>query len=84
MGMLAFFPLWAVNACFWFGLACGPKKISGPRVRKLVDGAAVALSICSAMAILIGLNCEALISLPFLDQACRTAELQQLLSWTGS
>ena len=71
--MLAFFLLWAVMACIWFGFVSGPKKVAGPRVRKLLDGTAVALSVGSATGILIGLNCEAFIRLPFADQACHVA-----------
>ena len=81
--MLAFFPLWGVMAGIWFGFASGPKRLVGPRVRKLLDGTAVALSVCSATGILIGLNCEALIRLPFGDQACHTPALQ-LITWAGS
>jgi hypothetical protein len=77
--MLAFFPLWAVMAGLWFALASFPKRIAGRRLRNALDGAAVALSIGSATGVLISLNCENLIRMPFADQACQAANLQFVL-----
>jgi hypothetical protein len=78
--MLAFFPLWLVMAWLWFNLASVPKKAAGPRMGKLIDAMAVSLSMCSAMGILVGLNCGSLISLPFADQACHASTVQ-LAAW---
>ena len=71
--MIAFFPMWALMSGLWFALASIPKKVAGERLRSLLDGAAVALSACSATAILITLNCETFIRLPFADPACHWA-----------
>src|SRR5215471_11269550 len=82
MWVLAVFPLWLVMAWLWFSLAYVPKKAAGPRMRNLLDIMAVSLSMCSAMGILVGLNCGSLISLPFGDQACHVSMIQ--LAWVGS
>jgi hypothetical protein len=80
--MFAFIPLWGVMAGLWFGLASGPKRMAGPRACKVVDAAAVALSVCSASGILLGLKCGSFIELPLSDQACHVAALQ-LSTWFG-
>jgi hypothetical protein len=80
--MLAFIPAWAITANLWFGLASRSKRMAGPRTGKVLDGAAVALSLCSAGAILLGLKCGSFIDLPFSDQACHGAAMQ-LSGWLG-
>jgi hypothetical protein len=74
--MLAIFPLWAITASLWFGLASAPKRSAGPEMRRIIDGAAVVLSMCSAIGILVELNCESFITLPFADPACRMPAFQ--------
>ena len=78
--LLAIFPLWAVMAVLWFGLASVPKKSVGPGMCTLIDGTATGLSMCSAIAILLGLNCGSFISLPLTNQACHVLTFQ-LSSW---
>jgi hypothetical protein len=80
--MLEIFPLWAVMAGIWFGVASGPKMLVGPGLQKLIDGTAVLMSMCSSMGILIGLNCNSYISLPFVDPACHVSTAQ-LFDWAG-
>jgi hypothetical protein len=80
--MLAFFPLWAVMAGIWFGFASAPKRVVGPRTRTLLNSTAVALSLCSAMGVLVGLNCGSFINLPFADPACHEANVQ-LSAWVA-
>ena len=70
IGILAFFPLWAVTAIICFALIAGPKKMSGIRTQKFLDASALLLSVSSATAILIGLDCNAYINLPFAKSAC--------------
>src|SRR5258708_37874899 len=70
IGILAFFPLWAVTTIICFTLIAGPKKISGIRTQKFLNASALLLSVSSATAILIGLDCKAYISLPFRENAC--------------
>ena len=74
--LLAFFPLWIVMAGVWFGFASIPKKVVGGRTQALLNNTAFALSLCSAMAILVGLNCGGFIQLPFADQACHASNYQ--------
>jgi hypothetical protein len=78
--LLAVFPLWLVMALLWFSLASVPKRSAGPRLRKFIDATAMSLSMCSAIGILMGLNCGSLISLPLADQACHASTLQ-LAAW---
>jgi len=80
MWMLTFVPAWLVMAWLWFSLASIPKKAAGPRMRQLIDVTAVSLSMCSAMGILVGLNCGSFISLPFADHACHASTVQ-LAAW---
>ena len=80
--MAALIPLWLVAAPLWFGVASCSKKVAGPRAAKLIDTAAVALSLCSAGGILLALKCGSFIELPFSDQACHLAALQ-LSAWLG-
>ena len=75
VGMLAFFPLWAVTAGICFALISGPKRAVGIRTRKFLDASALALSICSATAVLLGLDCAAYIDLPFAQPACHMLDL---------
>ena len=70
IGILAFFPLWAVTTAICFALIAGPKKLSGIRTQKFLNVSALLLSVSSATAILIGLDCNAYISLPFANTAC--------------
>ena len=70
IGILAFFPLWAVTTIICFTLIAGPKKISGIRTQKFLNASALLLSVSSATAILIGLDCRSYISLPFAKNAC--------------
>jgi hypothetical protein len=70
IGILAFFPLWAVTTIICFALIAGPKKISGIRTQKFLNASALLLSVSSATAILIGLDCNAYINLPFAKNAC--------------
>ena len=70
IGILAFFPLWAVTMIICFTLIAGPKKISGIRTQKFLNASALLLSVSSATAILIGLDCRSYISLPFAKNAC--------------
>jgi hypothetical protein len=72
--MLAFFPLWAVSAGMSFALVSAPKRSAGVRTRKVLDASALVLSIAAAMAVLIGLDCSAYISLPFAEPACQSAK----------
>jgi hypothetical protein len=74
IGILAFFPLWAVTMIIFFALIAGPKKISGIRTQKFLNASALVLSVSSATAILIGLDCNAYISLPFAKTACYMAD----------
>jgi hypothetical protein len=73
--MLAFFPLWAVTAGICFAIVSGPKRVAGIRTRKFLDASALVLSVCSATAVLIGLDCTAYISLPFAQPACHMLDL---------
>src|ERR1700704_2458788 len=57
IGILAFFPLWAVTTIICFALIAGPKKIAGIRTQKFLNASALVLSLSSATAILIGLDC---------------------------
>ena len=70
MWLLAYFPLWAVMAGVWFGLASVPKRGATASMCSFLDGSAMLLSICTAAGILVGLNCQSVISIPFADQAC--------------
>ena len=70
IGILAFFPLWAVTTIICFALIAGPKKISGIRTQKFLNASALVLSASSATAILIGLDCNAYITLPFAKTGC--------------
>ncbi len=79
--MLAFFPLWAVTAGMSFALVSGPKRIAGIRMRKFLDASALVLSICSATAVLIGLDCNAYINLPFAQPACHMIDLSRPLGF---
>jgi hypothetical protein len=45
-------------------------------MRSFLDGSATILSIGSAAAILMGLNCQSIIRLPFADPACHAASFQ--------
>jgi len=72
---LAFFPLWFVSAGTVFSLASGPKRIAGIRMRKLIDGAALVLSLGAATGALMWLDCASYLHLPFADQACRAFNL---------
>jgi hypothetical protein len=74
--MLAMIPLWGVMSLIWFWVIAYPRRISGPRMRQLLDGAAVSLSMSSALAVLVGLNCQDLIYLPMTDPACHSTLLQ--------
>ena len=74
IGILAFFPLWAVTTIICFTLIAGPKKISGIRTQKFLNASALLLSVSSATAILIGLDCRSYISLPFAKSACYTLD----------
>lgn len=76
--MLAFFPVWAAMAGVWFGVAAGPKRCAGIRMRKFLDSFALVLSICSATAILISLNCESVISMPFAQPACAMVDFSRI------
>ena len=73
--MLAFFPLWAVTAGLCFALVSGPKRAAGIRTRKFLDASALVLSICSATAVLIELDCTSYIHLPFAQPACHMLDL---------
>ena len=68
--MIAFFPLWAVAAILCFALVSVPKRAAGTRTRKFLDASALVLSVSSAAAVLIGLDCGSYISLPFAKPAC--------------
>jgi len=70
IGILAFFPLWAVTTIICFALIAGPKKMTGIRTQKFLNVSALVLSVSSATAILIGLDCNAYISLPFAKTGC--------------
>jgi fucose 4-O-acetylase-like acetyltransferase len=70
IGILAFFPLWAVTMIICFTLIAGPKKIAGIRTQKFLNLSALVLSVSSATAILIGLDCNSYINLPFAKNAC--------------
>ena len=70
IGILAFFPLWAATTIICFALIAGPKKMTGIRTQKFLNVSALVLSVSSATAILIGLDCNAYISLPFANTAC--------------
>ena len=70
IGILAFFPLWAVTTIICFALIAGPKKMSGIRTQKFLNASALILSVSSATAILIGLDCNSYINLPFAKNAC--------------
>jgi hypothetical protein len=70
IGILAFFPLWAVTTIICFALIAGPKKLSGIRTQKFLNASALVLSVSSATAMLIGLDCGAYITLPFAKTAC--------------
>jgi hypothetical protein len=70
MGILAFFPLWAVTTIICFALIAGPKKLTGIRTQKFLNASALVVSVSAATAILIGLDCTAYISLPFAKSAC--------------
>ena len=70
IGILAFFPLWAATTIICFALIAGPKKMTGIRTQKFLNASALVLSVSSATAILIGLDCNAYISLPFAKNAC--------------
>lgn len=70
IGILAFFPLWAVTMIIFFTLIAGPKKMSGIRTQKFLNASALVMSVSSATAILIGLDCNSYISLPFAKNAC--------------
>jgi hypothetical protein len=80
--MAVFIPLWAITANLWFSVASCSKRVAGPRTGKVIDGAAVALSLCSAGGILLGLKCGSFIDLPLSDQACHVAAVQ-LSAWLG-
>jgi hypothetical protein len=58
------------------------QKGSGAAMRQLIDVMAVSLSMCSAMGILVGLNCGTLISLPLADHACHASKAQ-LAAWVS-
>ena len=79
--MLAFFPLWAVTAGICFAVVSGPKKVAGIRTRKFLDASALVLSICSATAVLIGLDCTSYIHLPFAQPACHMLDLNGPLAF---
>ena len=70
IGILAFFPLWAVTTIICFTLITGPKRVAGVRTQKFLNASALVLSVSSATAILIGLDCRSYISLPFAKTAC--------------
>jgi hypothetical protein len=70
VGILAFFPLFALTTIICFALVAGPKKMTGIRTQKFLNASALVLSVSSATAILIGLDCTAYISLPFAKTAC--------------
>ena len=70
IGILAFFPLWAVTMIICFALIAGPKKLAGIRTQKFLNASALVLSVSSATAILVGLDCTAYIDLPFAKSAC--------------
>jgi len=75
--VLVFLPLWAVMAPLWFGMAiCSKKAVFGHRTRKLIDSAAVALSLCSAGGIMLGLKCSSFMNLPLSEKVCYAAALQ--------
>ena len=81
IGMLAFFPLWAVAAVICFALVSGPKRVAGIRTRKFLDASALVLSICAATALLIGLDCKAYINLPFAQPACHMLDVGSPLAF---
>jgi hypothetical protein len=74
--MLAFFPLWLVMAGVWFSLVSVPKRSASASMKSFLDGSATLLSICTAGAILVSLNCNAMIRLPLADPACHTATFE--------
>ena len=71
--LLAFFPLWALMSGVWFCLVAVPKRTASASMCSFLDGSATILSIGSAAAILIGLNCHSIIRLPFADPACQAS-----------
>jgi len=81
--ILAFVPVWLITTPIWFGVAACSKRVAGPRTGKFIDSAAVALSLCSAGAILVGLKCGSFINLPLSEKACFTAAVQ-MSAWFGS
>jgi len=70
IGILAFFPLWAVTTIICFTLIAGPKRIAGVRTQKLLNASALVFSVSSATIALIGLDCTSYINLPFAKNAC--------------
>ena len=68
--MIAFFPLWIVTAILCFAVVSVPKRAAGRRTQKFLDASALVLSVSSAAAVLIGLDCASYISLPFAKPAC--------------
>jgi hypothetical protein len=70
IGILAFFPLWAVTTIICFALIAGPKKLAGIRTQKFLNVSALVLSVSAATAMLIGLDCTAYINLPFAKTGC--------------
>ncbi len=68
--MLAFFPLWLVASGTLFGLAHGPKQFMGLRGQKMTNAFTMVLSLSTAAATLMWLECESYVHLPFARPAC--------------
>jgi hypothetical protein len=68
--ILAFFPLWLVTSGTMFGLAYGPKQAMGVRGQKAMNAFIMLLSLSTAAAGLMWLECTSQIHLPFARPAC--------------